>query len=129
MQPLLPVTAASSHSRLFLLLPLPHKAGSLKVAQTLADTMYRQQRPLQRVAKSCATRCVVEEALCPHLASYSGEAGCRHDDLGQDESHLLANHPDANTFDDALCVSQINDERFIVRVLGQELQRMAARAL
>ena len=99
------------------------------MAQTLADTMYRQQRPLQRVAKSCATRCVVEEALCPHLAPRWGEAGCRHGDLGQNESHLLANHSDANAFDDALCVSQINDDRFIVRVLGQELQRMTARAL
>ena len=68
-------------------------------------TLYRQQRPLQRVASSCATRCGVEDALRPLLAPRWGDAGCRHGDLRLTESHLLANHSDANALDHALCMS------------------------
>ena len=83
----LPLTAASFHSR------------AASSAAIVSSARFRES-PI-----SWLTRCGVEDALRPLPAPHWGDAGCRHGDLRLAESHLLANHPDANALDHALCVS------------------------
>ena len=94
-----PGKTASSHSRFF------SQQGCFKCCRRRLTLCIVSSARFRESPISCATRCGVEDALRTLLAPRWGDAGCRHGDLRLAESHLLANHPDANALDHALCVS------------------------
>ena len=95
----LPVKTASSHSRFLI------QQGRFKCRRRRLTLCIVGSARFSELPTSCAKSSALLDAIRPLLAPRLGDAGCRHGDLRLTESHLLANHSDANALDHALCVS------------------------